>query len=439
MIRRKKFPKIFFGWWTVLAGGIIALWGYGYQAYGISALFKPIASELGFSRATTSVAASIGRFEGGFEAPVVGWITDRFGPRWIVFVGVFVIGLALILMYTVNSLWAYYLIWGALLGTGANIALSIPVDTAIANWFVRKRGTALSIKWVFSGLSGVVALPLIAWMITVQGWRMTCVTGGLVMAVVGLPLAYFCLKQRRPEYYGLLPDGATVEGEAADVDQMIERGVQYAAEFQEVEFTVKQVFRTRVYWLLLVINGCHALVGGAINIHTIPFLTDLGIDSLAAAGMMVIMISASIPARFLGGLVADRVRTGHLRFILWGAYLLQFVGIGLFLLEPTVAMIYVWYILYGFGIGAAYVMNPLIRARYFGRKAFGSIHGVTALILTPFGVVAPVYAGWVYDTTGSYMSAFTLFAGLLAFAIVLITFAAPPKPPAVIGDIRKIV
>ena len=439
MIRRIKFHKIFFGWWTVLAGGIIALWGYGYQAYGISALFKPIASELGFSRATTSVAASIGRFEGGFEAPVVGWMTDRFGPRWIVFVGVFVISVALVLMYYINSLWAYYVVWGVLLGTGANIALSIPVDTAISNWFVRKRGTALSIKWMFSGLSGVIVLPLIAWMITVQGWRMTCVTGGLVMAVIGLPLAYFFLKQRRPEYYGLLPDGAKTEGEALDVDQLIERGVQYAAEFQEVEFTIKQVFRTRVYWLLLVINGCHALVGGAINIHTIPFLTDIGIDPLAAAGIMVVMISASIPARLLGGLVADRVKTSHLRFLLWGSYFLQLVGIGIFLLNQTVAMIYVWYVLYGFGIGAAYVLNPLLRARYFGRKAFGSIHGVTALILTPFGVVAPVYAGWVYDTTGSYISAFTLFAGLLAFAIVLITFAAPPKPPAVIGDIRKIV
>ncbi len=366
-------------------------------------------------------------------------MTDRFGPRWIVFVGVFVISVALVLMYYINSLWAYYVVWGVLLGTGANIALSIPVDTAISNWFVRKRGTALSIKWMFSGLSGVIVLPLIAWMITVQGWRMTCVTGGLVMAVIGLPLAYFFLKQRRPEYYGLLPDGAKTEGEAADVDQMIERGVQYAAEFQEVEFTIKQVFRTRVYWLLLVINGCHALVGGAINIHTIPFLTDIGIDPLAAAGIMVVMISASIPARLLGGLVADRVKTSHLRFLLWGSYFLQLVGIGIFLLNQTVAMIYVWYVLYGFGIGAAYVLNPLLRARYFGRKAFGSIHGVTALILTPFGVVAPVYAGWVYDTTGSYISAFTLFAGLLAFAIVLITFAAPPKPPAVIGDIRKIV
>ncbi len=439
MNKRIKFPKIFFGWWTVLASGILALWGYGYQAYGISALFKPISEELGFSRTATSFAASIGRLEGGVEAPVSGWMTDRFGPKWIVVAGVFVISLSLVLMYTVNSLWAYYLMWGGLLGMGCNIALSIPCDTAIANWFVRKRGTALSIKWVFSGLSGVVVLPLIAWLITAQGWRMTCVTGGLVMAVVGLPLAYFFLKQRRPEYYGLLPDGATMEGEAADLDQFIERGVQYAAEVDEVEFSVKQVFRTRVYWLLLAINGSHALVAGALNIHTIPFLTDLGIDELAAAGMMVVMIGSSIPARFFGGLVADRVKTDHLRFILWGAYILQLIGIGVFLLNPTVAMIYVWYILYGVGIGTAYVLNPLIRARYFGRKAFGSIHGVTAMILTPFGVVAPVYAGWVYDTTGSYMSAFTLFAGLLAFAIVLIIFAKPPKPPAVIGDIRKIV
>ncbi|MDO8688231.1 MAG: hypothetical protein Q7K41_06565, partial [Dehalococcoidales bacterium] len=77
MIKRRSFPKVFFGWWTVLGSGILALWGYGYHAYGFSALFKPISQELGFSRATTSVAASIGRFEGGIESPITGWITDR--------------------------------------------------------------------------------------------------------------------------------------------------------------------------------------------------------------------------------------------------------------------------------------------------------------------------------------------------------------------------
>ena len=62
--------------------------GFGYNAYGISALFKPIALELGFNRANTSIAAGIGRFQGGFEAPIAGWITDRYGPKWIVFIGI---------------------------------------------------------------------------------------------------------------------------------------------------------------------------------------------------------------------------------------------------------------------------------------------------------------------------------------------------------------
>lgn len=434
-----RFPRIYFGWWTALAGGVLALWGYGYQAYGISALFKPISSELGFSRTATSVAASIGRFEGGFEAPIVGWMTDRFGPRWIVLCGVFFISVALVLMYFVHSLWSYYLVWGGLLAFSVNIALSIPIDAAISNWFVRKRGVALSIKWAFSGLSGVVALPLIAWLINVQGWRMTCVTGGLVMAAVGLPLAWFFLKQRRPEYYGLLPDGAKMaEDEVADVDQMIERGARYAAEVSEVEFTVKQVFRTRVYWLLIAVNSVNALISPAISIHTIPFLTDLGIDSLVAAGMMSVMLGTSVPARVFGGTIADRLDTGRLRFLLAGAYLLEFAGIGIFLLTRTVASIYIWYVLWGLGMGTAYVMNPVLRARYFGRKAYGSIQGFNSLILMPVGVIAPIYAGWVYDSTGSYISAFTSFVALLAAAIVLVMFARPPRPPEVITDIRRI-
>jgi len=97
-IKNFRLHKVYFGWWTVLTGGLIALWGHGFHTYGFSALFKPISSELGFSRTVTSVAASIGRFEGGIEAPITGLITDRFGPRWIVILGIFCISLGLILM-----------------------------------------------------------------------------------------------------------------------------------------------------------------------------------------------------------------------------------------------------------------------------------------------------------------------------------------------------
>ena len=155
--------------------------------------------------------------------------------------------------------------------------------------------------------------------------------------------------------------------------------------------------------------------------------------------MMALYIGASVPARFLGGFIADRVSKGHLRFIKGGSYLLQAVGITVFLLNPTEVMIYFWFILYGVGMGVAMPITGLMRARYFGRKAFGSVQGISQALTTPIGIAAPIYVGWLYDTTGSYMFAFTLLAIAIGAAGIVSFFILPPKPPAEITDIRKIV
>ena len=132
MIERRRSPRIFFGWWTVLATGVLSIWGWGFQLYGFSALFKPIASELGFSRTVTSVAASIGRLEGGIEAPLAGWLTDKFGPKWVIISGVCILSIGLVLMNFIDSLWSFYIVWGIIIGTGANTALSIPNALALS-------------------------------------------------------------------------------------------------------------------------------------------------------------------------------------------------------------------------------------------------------------------------------------------------------------------
>ena len=202
---------------------------------------------------------------------------------------------------------------------------------------------------------------------------------------------------------------------------------------------ISQAIRTPAFWVLAAANTVHSMAMPAINIHGIPFLTDRGIDPLVAAGILAMMVSVSIPFRLVGGFLADRVRKDHLRFIIVGAYFMQALGFAVFLLNQSTAMIYVWFILYGIGQGVSLTPLTAMRARYFGRKAFGSIQGIATMLNTPVGVAAPIYVGWVYDTTGSYITAFTLIAALLTFSTVLAAFVLPPKPPAHITDISKFV
>jgi MFS family permease len=354
-------------------------------------------------------------------------MADRYGPRITVLIGVFIAGLGMILMYYVHSLWSFYLVWAVICATGINIGLSMPLDVALTNWFVKKRGTAISIKWVFSGLSGVIGLPLIAWMISVYGWRAACVIGGVVLWVVGLPLVWFFIRPHRPEHYGLLPDGVKLSQE--DGSDSLKAGTAYAADLGEREFTAKEAMRTAPFWLMIAAYMFHGALYPVMNIHCIPFLTDRGMDPLAAAATMSVYITASIPARFLGGALIDRISTPNMHYALAASFALQCAGVTLFLFnQESMAVLYAFFVLYGIGMGAVMPMTPVLRARYFGRKSFGTIAGWSRALTIPVGVVGPVLAGWIYDTTGSYEIAFVLFAITLGMSVVIMGFVRPPKP-----------
>ncbi|MFC1978892.1 MFS transporter [Chloroflexota bacterium] len=439
MAKKKGFHKIYFGWWTVISGGITSMWSAGYYHYGFSALIEPIQNTLGLSRMAASVPASIGRLEGGIESPISGLITDKFGPRLIASLGALFFGLSLASMYFVNSQWTFYIIWGVLLGTAYNLASTIPVNTAITNWFVRLRGRALGTKITLAGLSGVITLPIVAWLIDTYDWRTACVVGGVVMLCVPLPLLALSLRRYRPEYYGLLPDGKKSEEKDADAEQTIDRGVKYASTFKEFEYTLRQAIKTPAFWMLIISHASHNMAVPVLNVHAIPLLTGMGLTTLRAAFTMSIMVWTSIPFRFIGGILADRVGKGKLRMLLAGSYLLQAIGFGVYIRYGTLTSVYIWLALYGVGMGTAFAANPLIRARYFGRKAFGSIHGLAQALMTPVGIAAPIYAGWVYDTNGSYMMAIKVGAITLVASVVLSLMIFPPKPPARITHIRDIV
>jgi sugar phosphate permease len=434
---RRAFP----GWWIVLATGFVTFWAHGYYTQGFSALFKPIASDLGLSRAITSVAPSIGSLAAGFESPLAGWFTDRFGPRRVIFLGTFLMGLGLMLMWLVNSRWTFFLVWSGIVATGLNVGMAIPVDKAISNWFVRKRGLALSMRALLQGLATMAVLPMIAWLLTVTDWKMTCLFGGAVMWVVGLPLVLLLVKDHRPEYYGLMPDGAVMPPQPeADRAAMIDKGVEYAEGVQEYEFTLKQAIRTRSFWLFTFAWACSMLVTGPLMVHLISFLTDpdLGYTPVRAALIMSLASAAAIPTRLLFGWLADRAGKHRMRFVAVGAFALMLAGVLVFQVVRTAGAAFVMVLLYYLGFTAGIPLASAIRVRYFGRKSIGSVAGTATLITMPLTVLAPILVGRIYDRTGSYGDAFNLFIVLLILACLLMLLAIPPKPPQRSGDIGSL-
>ena len=116
--------------------------------------------------------------------------------------------------------------------------------------------------------------------------------------------------------------------------------------------------------------------------------------------------------------------------LLTAAFLFQVIGLGAYLLFQNVPAAYVLMACHGLSSGAVTPLVIVILGRYFGRKAFGSILGTTVAVLSPLGMLSPVFYGWVFDTTGSYNNAFIAGLVLAVIAVVVSCLVHIPKLPA---------
>ena len=153
--------------------------------------------------------------------------------------------------------------------------------------------------------------------------------------------------------------------------------------------------------------------------------------------MMAMMIFFTIPSKVLTGMIADLIKKERLQILMGFAVMLQAIGIMAFLSNQTLPMVYVFLILNGLGVVPIRPLLIVIRGRYFGRKAYGSIEGASVVFETPITIFAPVYSGWIYDTTGSYLTAFKLFAILAIISSIIMFFIHPPRSSAAVSDVSK--
>ncbi len=418
------------GWWTVLAAGIVSSLEYGFFLYGFSNYFQPLNQEFGWSRAQISTAYSFGRGEGGIEGLFGGYFIDKYGPRVVCLIGTLIAGIGLVLLYFINSYWQFVLLWGISASMGTSIGGFESLEAAIANWFVKKRGLAIGVERSLFAFLAAAVVPFMAFLIFLFEWRMAFLLAGLMVLVIGLPLTWFFVKPKRPEYYGLLPDGAVDESiKTEKVEVTLEAGVKYAGSVGETEFTIRQLIKTKAFWLLSSSWIFYGLTWSIVQLHQIPYLSDMGVDPIAAAEVLGLMVFISAPGRFIGGILADKFSTDKLKYLLIIPSAVQLLAMLIFMRATNLTMVYLFAIMFGFMMGIRYALTPLIRARFFGRKSFATTQGIMGLMNLPATIVFPIYVGWIYDVTGSYTTVLIQGIFLLVIGTIILFFLNPPKPP----------
>src|ERR1041384_2004449 len=238
----------FYGWVLVAIGFVTMAVGVNART-AFSLLFPAMLDEFRWDRGLTAGAFSFGFLVSAVVTPFVGRLMDQRGPRLVIEIGVFAMGIGLLLGSLVREPWQLYLTLGALAGGGVNCLAYTGQSLYLTNWFVRRRGLALSAAFSGVGIGSITLLPWLQTVIEGGGWRIACWTLGThVLFLLGPPNL---LLRGRPEDLGLNPDGvgagSTTGGRQ---DNIID------PDWAAVDWTLARALGTARFWWVAVGYFC---------------------------------------------------------------------------------------------------------------------------------------------------------------------------------------
>jgi len=415
-ISQNNTTKFFYGYWIALVGLIFLFLysGVGFYAFGI--FFKPIQEEFNWSRGITSIAFTMLYLVQALSSPLIGKITDRYGPKKVITIGAIITSSGLTLLSFTSSL-PYFYVSYAITGLGLSTIGMIPVSTAISNWFVRKRGLAIGIATSGVGLGGLVLAPIIGDVLIPKfGWRIAYQILAIFSGAIIVMLSQLVLR-KAPKDIRLNPDGEYSKNEKLEGDVALGSG--------EIRFN--DAIRSSTLYLIV---GAFIMFNigqvGTIQ-HLVNHMTDIGFPLTTAVGTISIIGLGSASGKFFFGYISDRLAPKYCTVI---SFVLTCVAtVELILLNPSSQpiMSLMFGTIFGLGIGGWAPLSSVLTSHNFGLECYGAIYGVVCLFHNISTGMSPIFFGYVYDTSQSYYLAFITSVVLYLVAIILILAIRKPR------------
>ncbi|MFP6796140.1 MAG: MFS transporter, partial [Pseudomonadales bacterium] len=370
---RRKFDSVvrprgtvFYGWWIVLGTSGIqllagSLWMQSYGAYAVL-----LQEDFGWSKTLIAGAFALTRVESGVLGPFQGWLCDRFGPRVVLHTGTIMFGIGFMLFSQIQSVLSFYLTF-ALIAVGSSLGGFATLMVSIVNWFDRHRAKAVALSQTGYSLGGL-CVPIVVFALEGFGWRTTALASGVIVICVGLPLAQ--IVRHRPEPYGQTPDGVTASPTNMNSVETLNR---------TLHFSPAQAIRTRAFWLTSIGHSLALLTVSAVMVHLFYHLT-VNLDySFRQAGFVIAMMTGcQMVGQLLGGFLGDRFDK---RLLCSLCMLGHASGLALVAYAQSPLMVIGFALLHGLGWGTRGPLMVALRADYFGATSFGTIMGISSLIV----------------------------------------------------------
>lgn len=401
--------------WKPLASAVIGkAFSFGtIPIYVVGVFTVPLGEAFGWSRAEVTFSFTVATFTSASLSPLVGWLCDRFGSRPLVIAGTVGYGLGMAIIATSSDwLLRYYTSWSlaTMLGVGAS---AIALTRFVAGWFERKRGLALGIMLMGSGLTAFAAPPFVASLIENFDWRAGYLGLSAAILLIGVPVVVAGMRDA-PKKPAPASTSGTADASAGGAPVQRPSGFRLA-------------FESRAFWLMS-IAFCAATFGIAGLISSFnPILRDVGYGA-AQAGALTGLIGLFVMVGRLGvGYLLDKMWAPGLTFV---ALACGAITCGLLILPALpVWLVVVAAFCLGLAAGAEWDALSYLAAREFGLESYGRVYSLLVVGVAVITAISPPIFGYAFDQTGSYRSLLLLSMVLLVLGPALLLFLKRGRGP----------
>lgn len=380
------------------AGGLLAFSSSFGQTFFISVFAGEIQATFELTHGAWGGIYAAGTLAAAAAMVWLGGLTDHHRARNLGAWALAGLTLACLAMALNPVVWALPLVIFALRISGQGMVSHI-ARVAMARWFVRNRGKAISVSSLGFSI-GEALLPVIfVALLTVTGWRSLWVLAA-AMAFLAIPLLRMLLQTERiPQSYGNDAAASGIGGR---------------------HWTRNEVIRDpRVWGLVPALLAAPAFVT-AFFFQQVHLANTLGMPHLALVALFPIYSLISVLSMLATGWLVDRVGTTILMRLFLLPLAMGFVVISQATDPITVAL--------GIGllaltVGANSTLPAAFWADTFGTQHLGAIKAVAAAMMVVGSALGPLVTGFLIDAGVPFTAQMPFISIYLIAAAALLTLS----------------